>query len=120
MLERTCAMKKPELWHSHHWLLHHHVPAHMSMKTTNFVTNNNMVIIPHSPCLPDLVPCYFTLFPQLKMKLKGQHFEAVSDARRESQAVLDSIKENDFHGAFEVWKKQWDHCICSQGDCFVF
>jgi hypothetical protein len=32
----------------------------------------------------------------------------------ESQAVLESIKENDFHGAFEAWKKQWDHCICSQ------
>jgi hypothetical protein len=28
----------------------------------------------------------------------------VSDIQRESQAVLDSIKENDFHTAFEVWK----------------
>jgi hypothetical protein len=28
----------------------------------------------------------------------------VSDTQRESQAVLDSIKENDFHGAFEAWK----------------
>jgi hypothetical protein len=41
------------------------------------------------------------------MKRKGR-FETVSDIQRESQAVLDSIKENDFHGAFEVWKKQWD------------
>jgi hypothetical protein len=24
------------------------------------------------------------------------------------QAVLDSIKENDFHGAFEAWKKKND------------
>jgi hypothetical protein len=31
------------------------------------------------------------------MKLKGQHFETVSDIQRESQVVLDSIKENDFH-----------------------
>jgi hypothetical protein len=29
----------------------------------------------------------------------------VSDIQRQSQAVLDSIKENDFHGAFEVWRK---------------
>jgi hypothetical protein len=28
----------------------------------------------------------------------------VSDIQRESQAVLDSIKANDFHGAFEEWK----------------
>jgi hypothetical protein len=26
----------------------------------------------------------------------------VSDIQRESRAVLDSIKENDFHGAFEA------------------
>jgi hypothetical protein len=40
------------------------------------------------------------------MKLKGRRFETVSDIQRESQAVLDSIKENDFHGAFETWKKR--------------
>jgi hypothetical protein len=28
----------------------------------------------------------------------------VSDIQRESQTALDSIKENDFHGAFEAWK----------------
>jgi hypothetical protein len=28
----------------------------------------------------------------------------VSDIQRESRAVLDSIKENDFHGAFEAWE----------------
>jgi hypothetical protein len=28
----------------------------------------------------------------------------VSDIQRESQAVLDSNKENDFHGAFQAWK----------------
>jgi hypothetical protein len=31
----------------------------------------------------------------------------VSDVQRELQEVLDSIKENDFHGAFEAWKKWW-------------
>jgi hypothetical protein len=33
-----------------------------------------------------------------------QRLETVSDVQRESQAVLDIIKDNDFHGAFEVWK----------------
>jgi hypothetical protein len=60
-----------------------------------------MVIAPRSPYSPDLAPCDFALFPKLKMKLKGQHFETVSDIQR----ILDSIKENDFHGTFEEWKK---------------
>jgi hypothetical protein len=77
-----------------------------------------MIIILHPHYLPDLAPCDFALFPKLKMKQKGQHFEKLSDIQRESQAVLNSIKENDFHGAFEEWKKRWDRYIRSQGDCF--
>jgi hypothetical protein len=64
-----------------------------------------MVIVPHPPYSQDLAPCDFALFPKLKMKLKGRRFETVSDIQRESQAVFDSIKEHDFHCAFEVWKK---------------
>jgi hypothetical protein len=75
-----------------------------------------MVIVPHSPYSPDLAPCDFALFPGLKMKLKGGRFETVSAIQREPQTILDSIKENDFHGAFEAWRKRWDRYICSQGD----
>jgi hypothetical protein len=73
----------------------------MSLKTTVFVTNNNMVIIPHPPYSPDLAPSDFALFPKLKMKLNGRRFETVSDIQR----VLDSIKENDFYSASKAWKK---------------
>jgi hypothetical protein len=77
-----------------------------------------MVIIPHPPYTLDLAPCDFALFLKLKMKLKWRHFETVSDIQRELQAVLDIIKENDFHGAVEAWKKWRDHCIRFQGDYF--
>jgi hypothetical protein len=73
-----------------------------------------MVIVPPPPQSPDLAPCDFALFPKLKMNIKGRRFETMSDTQRESQAVLDSIKENNFHGAFEVR----DRCIRSQGDYF--
>jgi hypothetical protein len=46
--------------------------AHMPLKTTDFVTNNNnMVIVSHPLYSLDLAPCDSTLFPKLKMKLKG-------------------------------------------------
>jgi hypothetical protein len=50
------------------------------------------------------------------MKLLGRRFERVSDIQRESQVILDSIKENDFHGAFEALEKRWNRRIRSQGD----
>jgi hypothetical protein len=79
--------------------------------------NNNMVIVSHPPYLPDLTRD-FSLLPKLKIKLKGRCFETVSDIQREVHVVLDIIKENGFHGAFEAWKKQRDRCIPSQGDYF--
>jgi hypothetical protein len=65
----------------------------MSLKTTEFVTNSNMVIVPHPPYSLDLVPCDFTLFPKLKMKLKGRCFEKVSDIQREPEAILNSLSK---------------------------
>jgi hypothetical protein len=64
-----------------------------------------MVIDPHPSYSSYLAYCDFALFPKLKMKVKGGRFEIVSDMQRESQAILDSIKENDFHGAIKVWEK---------------
>jgi hypothetical protein len=83
-LRENVRQKRPELGCNHDWLLHHNnVPTHMSLKTTEFVTNNNMVIVPHPPYSSYLAPCDFALFPKLKMKLKVRHFETVSDIRRE-------------------------------------
>jgi hypothetical protein len=71
-----------------------------------------MVIVSHYPYLSDLAPCDFALFSKLKMKLKGLLFETISGIQRESQAVLNSIKENDFHGASEVWRKNSGFTVC--------
>jgi hypothetical protein len=61
-----------------------------------------MVIVPHPPYSLDLALCDFALFPKLKIKQKGRRFKTVSDIQRESQAALNGIKENNFHGAFEA------------------
>jgi hypothetical protein len=43
-------------WHNHNWLLYHNnALAHTSLKTTEYVTNN-IVIIPRPPYSPDLAP----------------------------------------------------------------
>jgi hypothetical protein len=78
-----------------------------------------MVIVSHPLYSQDLAPC--DLFPKLGIKLKGRRFETVSDIQRESQAVLDNIKENDFHGNFEAsggGGGRWDRCVRSQGNYF--
>jgi hypothetical protein len=72
-LRENMRRKRLELWRNQNWLLRHdNAPAHTSLKTTQFVTNNNMVIIPHPSYSPDLAHCDFALFPKLKMNLKGR------------------------------------------------
>jgi hypothetical protein len=76
--EKLSDEKETELRRNHNWLLHHdNMPTHTSLKNTEFVTNNNMVIVPHPPYSPDLAPCDFALFPKLKTKLTGRRFESV-------------------------------------------
>jgi hypothetical protein len=40
------------------------------------------------------------LFRKLKVNLKGRLSDTVFDIHRESQAILNNIKENNFHSAF--------------------
>lgn len=75
------------------------------LKTTESVTNSNMVNVTHPPHLLDITLCDVTVFLKLKMKLKGHRFETMSDFQRESQTVLHSIKENHFHTVFKHGKK---------------
>jgi hypothetical protein len=60
------------------------MPAHTSLKITEFVTKKDMAVVPNPAYSPDLAPCDFALLPKLKIKLKGQHFETMSDVQRES------------------------------------
>jgi hypothetical protein len=47
-----------------------------------------MTVIPHQH--------YFYLFPQLKIKLKGRHFDTIEAIEAESQAVLNIVTEHDY------------------------
>jgi hypothetical protein len=65
--EKTGTLTQSQLAPSSRERARLHIP-----ENTLFVTNNNMVIVPHPPCSPDLAPCDFALFPEFKMKLNGR------------------------------------------------
>jgi hypothetical protein len=49
------------------------------------LTKNNMTLVPHPP--------HLSLFPRLKKKLKGRHFDASKVIRAESWAMLNTLTE---------------------------
>jgi len=59
-LRDTVQKKRPEMWSSGDWFFHHdNAPAHMALSVQQFLAKNNMMIIPHPTCSPDLAPCNF-------------------------------------------------------------
>jgi hypothetical protein len=47
-----------------------------------------------------LPPTLLSLFPRLKIKLKGRHFDTTKVIEAKSQAVLKNLTEHDFQDTF--------------------
>jgi len=71
---------RPKKWRSGNWILHHdNAPAHRAVTTNEFLVKHNIPLLPQPPYSPDLAPCDFFLFPQLKKTMKGRQFDYVED-----------------------------------------
>jgi hypothetical protein len=53
---------------------------------------------------------YFSLFPRLKIKLKGHHFDTVEVIEAESQAILNAVTEYDFQDVYKKNDRRAGNC----------
>ena len=58
--------------------------------------------IPQPPYSPDLAPCDLCLFP----KLQGCRYETVEEMKEAVTKVIDTLTQEDFHGAFQKLLEQ--------------
>ena len=97
-------------------LLQDNAPAHTAQITLAAAVTQNIEILPHPVYSPDLSPCDFHLFPNLKKSIKGKRFETDND-------VIDACEEwfleppklfysDGMHALF----KRWEKCIQLAGD----
>ena len=70
--------------------------------------------VPHPPNSPDLVPCDFWLFP----KLRGCRYETIEEMKESVMKFIDTLKQEDFHGAFQKLLELYNKCIAAGGDYF--
>ena len=66
----------------------------------------------HTPNSPDLAPCDFCLCP----KLRGCRCETIEEMKEAVTKVIDTLTQEDFHGAFQKLLKQYNKCIAAAGD----
>ena len=69
--DAVCRHRPEKKWRSGNWILHHDsAPAHRAVTTNEFLVKRNIPSLPQPPYSPDLAPCDFFLFPQLKKTMK--------------------------------------------------
>ena len=74
------------------------------------------LLLNHSPYLPNLAPCNFSLFP--KLKLKGCFFNDISTIKTATTRALEAIPQNELEHAFESLLNRCNKCIETGGEYF--
>jgi transposase len=93
-------------------------PAHNALSVKQFLANKNITVMEHPPYSPDLAPCDFYLFPNIKSVLKGTQFLSVEDVKVKTTEILNSLTENDMQNCFERWQHRMKLCVNSEGNYF--
>ncbi|UYV71570.1 hypothetical protein LAZ67_8003713 [Cordylochernes scorpioides] len=72
-LREAIRQKRPELWRSKSWILHHdNAPAHTALRISKFLQDHSTSVFPQPLYSHDLAPCDFFLFGKLKIKTMYQ------------------------------------------------
>jgi len=70
--------KTPGFVEKNSWLLYHdNAPAYTSLIVSEYLPQNNTVMMPYS----QNSPCDFFLFPKIKRTLKNCHFTTIKDIK---------------------------------------
>ena len=85
-----------------------------SMHVTDYLTKMGIKTVPQPCYSPDLAPCDFCLFP----KLRGCRCETIEEMKEAVTKVIDTLKQEDFNGAFQKLLERYNKCIVAGGNYF--
>ena len=107
--------KRPALFKSGQWHFHQdNAPVHNSILVTDYLIKMNIKTVPQPPYSPDLVPCDFWLSP----KLRGRRYKTIEEMKEAVTKVIDTLTQEDFHGAFQKLLERYNKYIAARGDYF--
>ena len=70
--------------------------------------------VPQPPFSPDLAGCEFWLV----FKVRGCRCETIEEMKEAVTKVIDTLTEENFHGAFQELLERNNKCIAAKGDYF--
>ena len=88
--------------------------SHNCILVADYLTKMGIKTVPHPSYSPDLTPCDFWLFP----KLRGLRYETIEEMKEAVMKVIDTLTQEEFHGAFQKLLERYNKCIAAGGDSF--
>lgn len=108
--KRPHLAKKKILFH------HDNAPAHSSAIATAKLVELRYEVLPHPPYSPDLAPCDFFLFPNMKKWLGGKRFASNEEVIAETEAYFAEFEKSYYLDGLKKLEHRWIKCIELQGD----
>ena len=89
-------------------------PVHNCILVTDYLTKMGINTVPHRPHSPDLAPCDIWIFPTLR----DCRYETIEEMKEAVTKVIDTLTQEDFHGAFQKLLERYKKCIAAnfEGD----
>jgi len=116
-LRLAVSRKKPQKRAARAWALHHdNAPAHTAHSIQVFLTSHGIPVVQQPPYSPDMAPCDFWLFPQLKTVMKVKRFEDTDTIKKNATSTLNTIPKDSFKKCSQQWQDRWKQCVSSQGE----
>ena len=98
-------------------VLHHdNARPHTAALTREFLEDNGVVLLTQPPYSPDLAPCDFWLFRNLKKFLRGKRFNSEEEIDCAIQAFFETIPLEAWRRVYDKWSERMNRVIRSYGD----
>ena len=88
--------------------------AHTAATTVDFLNESEVQLLPYPPYSPDLSPCDFFLFPELKRQLNGILFESAEEACRAFPRAVEDRPKSTWAEEWKTWFHRMAKCIAAE------
>ena len=110
-----------QLWATDDWQLHHDSgPTHASHLVQSFFVKYQITQVTQLPYSPNLAPCDFWLFPNLKSPLKRKKFLTIGEIQENTVGQLIVIGRTVWGPKLPTWMGLRHHCPMYNVYCIFF
>ncbi len=77
-----------------------------------------MEMVTHPPYSPDLAPCDYFLFPEIKAKMRGTAYRNIAQVQAAANEIMRAIPASKFEDAMKDLPVRWAKCVQAGGEYF--